>query len=75
MTAEALVGVDLVVVMERAHRTRLQRRFGEHLRSARVVCLDIADDYDFMDPALVARLEKRAGPHLERLVGGMAGQH
>ena len=69
LTIEALDGVHLVVVMERAHRARLQRRFGAHLRSARVVCLDIPDDFAFMDPALVALLETRAGPHLERLTG------
>ena len=69
VTAETLAGVDLVLVMERAHRSRLQRRFGEHLRQARVVCLDIPDDYPFMDPGLVALLEERAGPHLRRLIG------
>lgn len=71
LTAEALEGVDLVVVMERAHRARLQRRFGANLGRARVVCLDIPDDYAFMDPALVALLEARAGPHLVRLTGGI----
>lgn len=69
LTADALEGVDLVVMMERAHRARLQRRFGAHLRSARVVCLDIPDDHAFMDPALVALLQTRAGPHLARLTG------
>ena len=70
LTAEALEDVDLVVVMERAHRARLQRRFGTHLRSARVVCLDIPDDYAFVEQALVTLLEERAGPHLARLTGG-----
>ena len=72
LDAEALDGVDLVVVMERAHRAQLRRRFGPRLRRARVVCLDIPDDYPFMDPALVALLEARAGPHLARLTGGGA---
>ena len=69
LTAEALEGVDLVLVMERAHRARLQRRFGAHLGGARVACLDIPDDYAFMDPALVDLLQARAGPHLARLTG------
>lgn len=70
VTAEALDGVDLVLVMERAHRARLNRRFGKHLRGTRVVCLDIPDDYPFMDPELVALLQARAGPHLDRLTAG-----
>ncbi|CAL1691277.1 hypothetical protein MMB232_01413 [Brevundimonas subvibrioides] len=50
--------------MERAHRVRLSKRFGRSLETARVVCLDIPDDYGFMQPELVALLEKRVGPHL-----------
>jgi predicted protein tyrosine phosphatase len=50
--------------MERAHRAKLQRRFRPHLKSARVICLDIPDDYAFMQPELVALLEKTVGPHL-----------
>ena len=67
VTHEMLDGVDLIVVMERQHLNRLRRRFGSSLRNARIVCLDIPDRYGFMDPELVALLEARATPHLERL--------
>ena len=50
--------------MERAHRTRLQKRFRKSLKSARVVCLDIPDDYGFMQPELVVLLEKKVGAYL-----------
>ena len=50
--------------MEKAHRTRLQKRFRGSLKRARVVCLDIPDDYAFMQPELVALLEKKVGPFL-----------
>ncbi|MFC7380420.1 hypothetical protein [Brevundimonas sp. GCM10030266] len=50
--------------MEKAHRSKLQRRFGKHLKHARVICLDIPDDYAFMQPELVALLEKRVGAYL-----------
>jgi predicted protein tyrosine phosphatase len=50
--------------MERAHRAKLQRRFGKHLKGKRVICLDIPDDYDFMQPELAALLEKRVGRFL-----------
>ena len=50
--------------MEKAHRTRLQRRFKAHLKAARVICLDIPDDYAFMQPELVALLEKKVVPYL-----------
>jgi predicted protein tyrosine phosphatase len=66
VTPEALAWAKLIFVMEGVHRARLQRRFGGRLRHARVVCLDIADDYEFMDPVLVGLLETRAAPHLRR---------
>ena len=64
MTAELAEWADVIFVMEKVHRTRLQRRFGRHLKRARVVCLDIADDYGFMDEALVRLLKERVGAHL-----------
>lgn len=50
--------------MERAHRAKLQRRFGSSLKGKRVVCLDIPDDYDFMQPELAALLETRVARFL-----------
>jgi predicted protein tyrosine phosphatase len=44
MTAELAEWAQIIFVMEKAHRTRLTRRFGAHLRHARVVCLDIPDE-------------------------------
>ncbi|MDH3030511.1 MULTISPECIES: phosphotyrosine protein phosphatase [unclassified Methylobacterium] len=61
-----LAWAEIVVVMEPAHRRKLMRRFGAHLRGVRLVCLDIPDAYAFMAPALVRLLEARAGRFLPR---------
>jgi len=66
MTAELAEWADVIFVMENVHRTRLQRRFGRWLKRARLVCLDIPDDYGFMDEALVKLLKDRVGPKLGR---------
>ncbi|MGQ3041491.1 MAG: hypothetical protein ACT6TH_01935 [Brevundimonas sp.] len=55
---------DIIFVMEKAHRARLQRRFRKHLKSARVVCLDILDNYAFMQPELVDLLKRKVEPYL-----------
>ena len=55
---------DIIFVMEPSHRARVSRQFSKHLKRARVICLGIADDYAFMDPALVALLQARVTPHL-----------
>ena len=64
--ADHLAWAEIVVVMERAHRRKLMRRFGAALRGTRLVCLDIPDVHDFMAPALVALLDARAGRFLRR---------
>lgn len=64
LTGELVEWADLVFVMDRSLRTKLTRRFRAHLKRARVICLDIPDDYAFMDPALVALLEKKVTPFL-----------
>ena len=61
---ELVEWADIIFVMERAHRAKLQRRFKAHLKRARVICLDIPDDYAFMQPELVALLERKVGPFL-----------
>ena len=63
VTAELVAWADLIFVMEKAHRAKLTRRFRSHLR-ARVVCLDIPDDFSFMQPELVAILFDRVPRHL-----------
>jgi predicted protein tyrosine phosphatase len=56
------------LVMEQHHKARLRDRFAE-LRGRTVVVLDIPDDYGFMDPDLVERLEAAVVPALDRLTG------
>jgi predicted protein tyrosine phosphatase len=64
LNAELVEWADLIFVMEPMHRRKLQQRFRRHLKRARVICLDIPDDYAFMDPALVTLLEARVPRHL-----------
>ena len=66
LTPEHLDGADIVFVMEKAHRSKLSRQFKRYLGKARVVCLDIPDDFAFMQPELVALLKARVTPHLRR---------
>lgn len=63
LTAELVAWADIIFVMEKTHRAKLQQKFRKELK-ARVVCLDIPDNYAFMDPALIALLEERVPKHL-----------
>ncbi|MBA3677767.1 MAG: phosphotyrosine protein phosphatase [Sphingosinicella sp.] len=63
-TTPELVGwADVIFVMEKAQRSKLQRRFRRHLK-ARVICLDIPDDYEFMEEGLIALLKAKVLRHL-----------
>jgi predicted protein tyrosine phosphatase len=66
LTPELLAWANLVLVMEKAQRSRLSQKFRRHLDGVRVACLDIPDDYDFMDPMLVKLLQARVPRHLPR---------
>lgn len=64
MTHELVAWADIIFVMEKTHRAKLQQKFKTSLKKARVICLDIPDDYAFMDPALVDLLEPRVSKYL-----------
>lgn len=64
LSAELIEWADTVFVMEKAHRRKVQTRYRSALRGKRVICLDIPDNYTFMDPALVALLKVKVPPHL-----------
>jgi predicted protein tyrosine phosphatase len=64
LTPEQIDWADIIFVMEKTHRTKLSKKFRTHLNGKRVVCLDIADDYDYMQPELVKLLETKVAKFL-----------
>ena len=66
VTPELLEWADLVFVMERAHRNKLSKTFRASLRGKRIVCLDIPDEYEYMEPLLVKLLNDKVLPFLPR---------
>ena len=66
VSSDLLEWADVIFVMERTHRSKLSKKFGAHLKSKRIVCLDIPDEFEFMDPALVRLLEAKVGRFFAR---------
>lgn len=56
---------DSVFVMEEGHRRELQRMFPGHPALDRIICLEIPDEFAFLDPELVALLKARVAQHLQ----------
>lgn len=64
LTGELIEWADLIFAMERAHRSKVQKRFRSSLNGKQVIVLDIPDDYAFMDPKLIALLKARMARYL-----------
>jgi predicted protein tyrosine phosphatase len=66
VSPELLQWADVIFVMERTHRHKLAKKFRAHLDAKRIICLDIPDEFEFMDPELVRLLEAKVGPFFQR---------
>lgn len=65
LSSEAIQWADIIFVMESAHRRKLAQKFQPWLKNKRVVCLNIPDQYEYMDPALIALLKQKVLPLLK----------
>jgi len=66
VSPEQLAWAEIIFVMEKVHPSRLSKQFQRHLNGKRIVCLDIPDNYAYMQPELVHLLEKKVAPFLRR---------
>ncbi|WP_255990801.1 low molecular weight protein tyrosine phosphatase family protein [Chitinolyticbacter albus] len=64
LAPEQLAWATIVFVMERKQRTLLSQRFRAHLNGKKVVCLDIPDDYGYLQAELIALFERKVTPYL-----------
>ena len=64
LSPEQIAWATIIFVMEKKHRNQLGAKFKRHLNGKRVICLDIPDDYDYMQPELIRLLEAKAGRFL-----------
>jgi predicted protein tyrosine phosphatase len=55
---------DLIFVMEKRHKQRLQDRFDQLLDAKKIIILDIEDNYQYMDEELIETLRTSVNPYL-----------
>lgn len=56
LSPEQIAWANIIFVMEKTHRSKLSAKFKRHLDGKRVICLDIPDDYEYMQAELVQLL-------------------
>ena len=57
ITAGLLSRADIIFCMEKKHVRRIQDKYGDIICSKKVVCLNILDEYEYMDEELIDILE------------------
>lgn len=66
VTPELLEWADRIFVMEQNQRNRLSKKFAPYLRGKKISCLNIPDDYEFMNETLLMILEQKLTPMIGR---------
>jgi predicted protein tyrosine phosphatase len=64
VSGDLIEWADVIFVMEESHRSKITKKYGELLKDKRLVCLDIPDNYEYMQPELVRLLEAKVSKYL-----------
>ncbi len=56
---------DFIFVMEKKHRRILEDNFPDALVGKSIICLNIPDEYRYMEPALIDELKACLSQHIE----------
>jgi predicted protein tyrosine phosphatase len=65
VTEKLIKWADLIFVMEKKHRKRLQEKFSSLTDDKEIVILEIQDDYKYMDAELIEMLETSVSSYLD----------
>lgn len=57
VSGDLIEWADVILVMEKSHRSKISKKYRELLKSKKIAVLDIADIYDCMDPELIKLLK------------------
>ena len=59
LSGDLVEWADVILVMEKTHKNKVAKKYKDLLKGKRLVCLDIPDNYERMQPELVHILENR----------------
>ncbi len=66
ITEELLIWADIVIAMEPSILNRLRRRWADELEAKPIICLNVPDEYQYLDVELQDVLIEQLTPHLGR---------
>ncbi|MEH1872954.1 low molecular weight protein tyrosine phosphatase family protein [Nostoc sp.] len=65
VSTEAIIWADIIFVMEKSHKNKLSKNFQPFLKDKKIICLDIPDEYKYMEPDLIKLLKHKVLPILK----------
>ncbi|WP_346353239.1 protein tyrosine phosphatase [Azotosporobacter soli] len=65
VTAGHIGWADIIFAMEKKHVRRLKEKFADALREKKLICLQIPDEYRFMDEQLVELLQEQVALYID----------
>ena len=65
VTPGLLGWADIIFCMEKKHMRRIKEKYSDIVADKKIVCLNISDDYEFMDRELVEVLESYVYEYIE----------
>lgn len=57
VSGDLMEWADVILVMEKAHRNKISKKFKEQLKGKKLAVLDIPDVYEYMDSELIKLLK------------------
>jgi predicted protein tyrosine phosphatase len=64
VTPDLVEWAEMIFVMEKSHRNKLLKKFRSTIKDQRIICLNIPDEYQYMDPRLIELLKALVPRHL-----------
>lgn len=59
---------NIIFVMEKKHLRRIRKKYGDQLYDKKGICLDIPDDYGFMNEELIKLLKARVSEYMVNMI-------
>ena len=64
LNAKHVIWADLIFVMEKKHKQRIEEKFSEEIADKKIVIMDIPDEYQYMDKELIEELNLKTLDYL-----------
>lgn len=59
VSGDLIEWADIILVMEKAHRNKVSKKYKSLLKDKRLIVLDIPDNYECMQPELIKLLKSK----------------